>query len=266
MKTKGGTVSPATKTIYEDSLKKVKRFKATLTFSELTPQFLEGYEAHLRGIGNMVNTIHKSMKCLRFMINRANDTLGAKNNSFRIYKTKKETNQIESLEMHHLELLLDNLYSGKAKKLSKYGADVLALFCFQCMTGLRFGDAMEFNYFTAVKGDVIRLNATKTSKPVYMPIHTKLRELFNFYGTKFIDISNQSANRIIKSLGVAFGIEVPLTTHVAVHSFSTICLDLGIDIKTISRLRGHTSVKTTEIYAKVRDAKIVKEVKEAWGG
>jgi len=46
-------------------------------------------------------------------------------------------------------------------------------------------------------------------------------------------------------------------THVARHTFSTtVCLSQGISIETLSRMLGHSSISTTQIYAEVTRIKI----------
>lgn len=47
------------------------------------------------------------------------------------------------------------------------------------------------------------------------------------------------------------------------HTFaSEVCLLNGVPIETISRLLGHTSVKTTQIYAKISDTAINRDMAE----
>lgn len=42
--------------------------------------------------------------------------------------------------------------------------------------------------------------------------------------------------------------------HLARHTFATeICLMNGVPIETISRMLGHTNVKTTQIYTRISD-------------
>jgi len=50
-----------------------------------------------------------------------------------------------------------------------------------------------------------------------------------------------------------FQIKKHLTSHVARHSCATLLLEIGIPMKTISLILGHSNTKTTEHYAKVTD-------------
>ena len=47
------------------------------------------------------------------------------------------------------------------------------------------------------------------------------------------------------------GINKKFSFHSARHTFATVGLELGLDIKTVSSLLGHQSVRSTEVYAKV---------------
>ncbi len=50
------------------------------------------------------------------------------------------------------------------------------------------------------------------------------------------------------------GITKHVTFHSARHTFAVSLITQGVDIYTISKLMGHTEVKTTQIYADVIDS------------
>jgi len=69
--------------------------------------------------------------------------------------------------------------------------------------------------------------------------------------------ANQILNNYLKEIADFCGIEKPLSFHIARHTFATtVTLTNGVPIETVSKLLGHTSIKTTQIYAKVIERKV----------
>ena len=73
--------------------------------------------------------------------------------------------------------------------------------------------------------------------------------------------SNTTCNKKLKAIAKLCGIKVHLTYHVARHSAATtVLLSNGVPIETVSRLLGHTNIKTTQIYAKITAQKISQDM------
>lgn len=72
---------------------------------------------------------------------------------------------------------------------------------------------------------------------------------------------NQLTNSYLKEIADLCGIRKNLTTHTARHSFATlICLSNGVPIETISKMMGHYSIRTTQIYAEITNHKVSRDL------
>ena len=72
----------------------------------------------------------------------------------------------------------------------------------------------------------------------------------------------ERVNRNLKRLGSICGINAILTTYVARHTWATLAKELGTPTAVISEGLGHTTEKTTRIYLKEFDHKVVDKVNE----
>ena len=71
---------------------------------------------------------------------------------------------------------------------------------------------------------------------------------------------NQDDQKVIAYL-LGCGIDKEISFHLARHTFATLTLSKGVSIESVSKMLGHTNVKTTQIYAKVVDEKKQKATK-----
>lgn len=134
---------------------------------------------------------------------------------------------------------------------------------FSALTGVRHCDIQKLKWKEIqVIGKQARLNFTqqKTKGVEYMPISEQAYQLCGEPGKPeqlvFEDLPDPSwisgpLKRWIKSAGITRNI----TFHCFRHTYATLQLAGGTDIYTVSKMLGHTNVKTTQIYAKVVDEK-----------
>ena len=134
---------------------------------------------------------------------------------------------------------------------------------FSILTGLRHCDIQALKWGQLVRhNDSWRINFAqeKTDCVEYMPISDQAYEICGERQLPnrlvFEGLTDSSTyNRPIKQWIEAAGITKHITFHCFRHSYATIQLTNGTDIYTVSKMLGHTNVKTTQIYAKIVDEK-----------
>lgn len=150
------------------------------------------------------------------------------------------------------------------------------IFVFACYTGLSYVDISKLNSRNIQKGNDgnnwIILDRTKTESRCRIPILPVAQQIMLKYkehpvvcsSNKILPVlSNQKMNSYLKELADVCGISKNLSMHVARHTFATsITLSNGVPIETVSKMLGHTSLKTTQIYARIVDTKIAADMKK----
>ncbi len=74
-------------------------------------------------------------------------------------------------------------------------------------------------------------------------------------------LSNQKTNAYLKEIADLCSINKEITFHLARHTFATtVTLAKGVPIETVSKMLGHTNIQTTQIYARITNSKISKDM------
>ena len=111
-----------------------------------------------------------------------------------------------------------------------------------------------------------RIIVRKTRQPLHVPLSPEaLKWIPERRGASDIDrifnVGEYHVGRLhLKKWIDTTKIKKHVTFHVARHTFATLMLTLGADLYTTSKLLGHSKVTTTQIYAKIVDAKKVEAV------
>ncbi len=170
--------------------------------------------------------------------------------SKREFLTEQEVNAIMKLdfkEMPRLEVVRDT-------------------FVFCCFTGLAFCDMkalMQSDIQNDDNGNAwIRKERAKTGEMCIVPLLDIPRQLIEKYahhptvkanGVVLPVITNQKMNAYLKEIADLAKIKKHLTTHIARHTFASISMCNNVSIEVISKMLGHSDIKTTQIYAKMHD-------------
>ena len=135
-----------------------------------------------------------------------------------------------------------------------------------CYTGLSYVDVCELraeNIKVSFDGNLWiikkrhKTNVTSNIRLLDIP-----KAILQKYDGKLPDgkilpiISNQKMNDYLKEIAAVCGINKKITYHVARHSFATLSISYGVPIESVSKMLGHTNIRTTQIYAKIIDTKL----------
>jgi integrase len=147
------------------------------------------------------------------------------------------------------------------------------LFVFACYTGLAYIDVASLSKDCLVKSEGeywLYTEWIKTSTPVKIPVLPKELDLIQKYddhprasskGLLLPVLSNQKLNSYLKEIADVCEIDKNLSFHVARHTFATtVTLKNGVPMETVSKLLGHNKVSTTQIYARVVEAKVKEDM------
>lgn len=92
----------------------------------------------------------------------------------------------------------------------------------------------------------------------YYKLYQPKKYLFN--GQNEPQYSERSVNQFLKKYATQAGIRRNIHAHLLRHSFATHALEQGTDIRIIQSLLGHSSPKTTQIYAHV-STRLISQIK-----
>lgn len=230
------------------------QFKDISVFSDLTPENIIKFDNKLHKAGYKQTTVYTYHKFMKVYIHEALKreyiekdpyaTLSFDKGKYeeRKYLTAEELKAIREAES-------DTEYIQRAKD----------LFLFQCNTGLAYAELESFDFKNVEEREdrlILRGRRKKTHEDYYIVLLPEAVEILKKYGNTLPLVSNQKYNQYLKLLAGIAKIKKNLTSHMARHSFAVNVLNSGIGIETLSKMLGHSDIKTTKIYAKVLDKTI----------
>lgn len=255
-------LSAGSKKRYKSSFKKLKEFRSELNLNEVDYNFLHSYVFFLKGKGNKHNTICNDVKSIKVLFNEAQRQKLIDENKRLIYPMGWEETEEIHLEGNEIKrinnlLLKDNL--------SDTMRNIITYFLFACFTGLRFGDIVNLRYSNVNENfDSLSLVDQKTGKNhnahLIEPAKKIVEKLIVKENSKinpkvFKTYSNQKTNELLKVVAEMAEINKKLSFHKARHTFGTIAISNGVPMETVSHQLNHSSIKMTQKYAHLTDAK-----------
>lgn len=243
---------------YRSALRKILAYDGDMLLSRIDRNYLIGLQGYLaehcsngtpREYFNKLNTI---LNCAY------KDNLIKFNPITKLDKSERlkgRNKEIDYLTEEEIHKLMDTPTRGIF--------DTRNAYLFDCYVGLRISDIRKLTWGDIVEGDDgrarIRGVSKKTNEPFYNLIPIPAMKYLPARGRDFEPVfmlpSETSINAFLKSWARRAGISKNLHFHVGRHTNGTLLLSKGADLYTVSKLLGHASIRTTQVYAKVIDKK-----------
>lgn len=263
--------------------------------------FLQGFYNFLIETKGQINvTAAKQVTTVKTFLSFARKHGHTINQTYHDFTVKRETLEVialtesEFLTLYNLDLSSDGkvLIQSEPKALYislKALAKVRDVFCFSCVTGLRYSDLAQLRR-EHIRDGYIKLTVTKTKEPIEIPLTTYATEILSRYPHRIKVlpiISGQKFNEYIKALckyaGINEEIEIVryrgakreavvypkyelISAHTGRKTFATLSLEKGLNAEEVMSITGHRSYASFKRYVNItRDRKRAAMLK-AWGG
>ena len=271
--------SKATARGFRDSYKSFVRFLDTRGLRRCLPDevdkaLIEAYRLYmLRDLGYKMSSVAVYLRRLRQAFRRAMLEAGLREDPFDLIDIETPAYERNALSAEDLQRLL------AYRPHRSVDNHVRLIFLLGCFTGLAFSDLkklrMEDVYTLGDGRRYLSICRTKTQNGSIVPLLPIAEEILAYVGQGrteglwFREFPvNSHFNRKVRELLVKAGCSphTEASSHTARHTFATtICLENGLPIETVSRMLGHRFISTTELYAKVSKQKIAQEMRPLMG-
>lgn len=131
-------------------------------------------------------------------------------------------------------------------------------YLFSCFCGLRLGDVISLRWENITNDGErwkIGIVASKNQRVLHIPLSAQAMKWMPEKTGELVfpTLTRNAILRHLKNWAKAAGITKTVSFHTSRHTFATMLLTLGTDIYTVSKMLGHSSVKPTQIYARIVD-------------
>ena len=248
-----------TATSYNCALTSFKKFRSTLSFAEMSPELLIDYEKWMKAMGNSKTTVGIYTRSLRTVLNLAIEKGLMKLVNYPFGKNKYAPptgrNVKKALTLSEVQLIYD--YDAIPGSPESKARD-LWLFSYLC-AGMNFKDIARLTFRNIHKDRIVFLRA-KTERshrakpqPITIVLTDEIREIIDRRGNKsrlpdeyvfpvlqsgmtplqemkVIHQFIKTTNKYLFRIGQDVGLENPLTTYVARHSYATVLKRSGAPV------------------------------------
>ncbi|MBB1643615.1 site-specific integrase [Sphingobacterium sp. UME9] len=243
--------------------------KADIDLKDLDQTFIDDFEFYLRSIKlNDINTSNKHLKNLKKIILICVRYKWIDGDPF-------DGRKLQSKPVNRTFLTADELRRIDEKELTTQRLEqVRDFFLFSCYTGLSYADVHKLQ-LTDIGvgvdgGKWIFTYRQKTDTRVSIPLLPVASNILAKYAenpwcvhnNRALPVSsNQKMNEYLVEIAAICGINKTLGNRVAKRTFATtVTLMNGVPIESVSKMLGHTNIRTTQLYAKVLDKKVSEDM------
>ena len=228
----------------------LREFGCISGFGDLTRVNIVRFDDFLKSKGNRQTTVYSYHKFLKHYAADAVMLGLARRNPYfglKLDKGKSEGERfLTDSELRRIEkAVMPTVSIGKVRD----------LFLIQCYTGLAYSDLMEFDWrrVDEERGRMIlRGRRRKTGIEFMVVLTEKALEILERYEYTLPKISNAQYNLRLKVVADAAGIDKPIASHWGRRTCGMYLLNHGVRMEVVSKVLGHSSIRTTEqVYARI---------------
>ena len=248
-----------TKSNYVSAANRFMEFRhhEDLTFSQMTSEMMEMYQAWLwnRGVGQ--NTVSFYLRTLRTFYNKAVETGHA--------PAKDIFAHVQTANVRTAKRAISVKDIRKIENLDLPAGLAFVDMAFLKKTDLKCGlvsynrrkthQNLNIEWMKPMQAIIDKYAEQTKNSPYLLPILTG-KESSPYTAYRKVE---HNTNYNLKKIGEMVGLKIPLTTYVARHTWASVALHMNIPIATISQGMGHNSYKTTQIYLQSLDVATINE-------
>lgn len=238
-----------------------------IPIKEIEPSFIEDYYTYLleerKLAGSTLLTAITKLKQIMLIAQRKGYVQVNPFAGFRFKAQTRDRGYLTEEELNHFMTVELNRYKQRQMR---------DIFVFCCFTGLAYSDVKKLTFDdiqTSFDGELwLIAKRKKTNTTFYVKLLPVAKELIEQYRkvakNRFVfPVPNDgdNMNRTLRRIAKQAGITKWISSHMARHTMATtVCLSQGVPIETVSQMLGHTSIHTTQIYAKITNEKISRDM------
>ena len=242
-----------------------KKYKVSdIPLSQLDKAFIEGFEYYLSIDRKLKrSSVSSALSTLKSIVRMAVKKGVLDFYPFLGYSYERPKGEPRSISQDQLQRIIDLEIEWENYRI------VRDLFVFSCFSGLAISDVRNLREENIVleEGELCikgkRMKTKTTYRVQVLQPAWAIMERYRGKRAGFVfdvptnDIIHNGMHYIQRSIGM----ESPLTFHMARHTFaSLITLSAGVPIETVSRMLGHTNLRTTQEYAAVTSERIHRDM------